>query len=54
MSSYYDEGPYWYGSSHDRYTDDEYAEADAIEAKEKAEEHAQYLGEVPWSDRVDD
>lgn len=55
MSSYYDLDP---GEYDERYTDkyeaDAYELADALEAQERTEEHARYLGEVPWTDRVDD
>ncbi len=48
MSSYYDLDPGEYGDEYtDKYEADAYEEAAVLESME-------YLGEVPWSDRVDD
>lgn len=40
---YYDD---WAAELHEQYVADHFAA--------KAQEHAEYLGEVPWSDRVDE
>lgn len=51
MSSYYDYDLYEYDPNwRDKYEEDDYEAAALLKAKEDAE----YLGEVPWTDRVDD